>query len=91
MGLKRSRSKNIERLQIILLIAMLALFYLLMIGRAAEKEGFQRHFQANTTKRKRVLSYVFLGWRIIDHKEYDISEELLISAFSALIEESFYK
>ena len=36
MGLKRSRSKNIERLQVILLIAMLALFYLLMIGRAAE-------------------------------------------------------
>lgn len=91
MGLKRSRSKNIERLQVILLIAMLALFYLLMIGRAAETEGFQRHFQANTTKRKRVLSYVFLGRRIIHHKEYDISEELLISAFSALIEESFYE
>lgn len=90
MGLRRSRSKNIERLQIILLIAMLAMFYLLMLGRAAETEGLQRHFQANTTKRKRVLSYVFLGRRIINHREYDISEELLISAFAALIEESFY-
>ncbi|MFT6987324.1 MAG: hypothetical protein ACJAT7_003178, partial [Psychromonas sp.] len=29
--------------------------------------------------------------RIIHHKEYDVSEELLISAFSALIEESFYE
>jgi hypothetical protein len=91
MGLRRSRSRNSERLQIILLIAMLALFYLLMLGRAAETEGFQRHFQANTTKRKRVLSYAFLGRRIIHHKEYDVSEELLISAFSALIEESFYE
>lgn len=91
MGLRRSRSRNIKRLQIILLIAMLASFYLLMLGLAAETEGFQRHFQANTTKRKRVLSYVFLGRRIIKHREYDISEELLISAFSALIEKSFYE
>lgn len=90
IGLRRSRSKSIERLQIILLVAMLASFYLLMIGRAAETEGFQRYFQANTTKRRRVLSYVFLGMRIISHNKYELSEEQLISAFSALIEESFY-
>lgn len=91
MGLRRSRSRNCARLQIILLIAMLALFYLLMLGRASETEGFHKQFQANTTKRKRVLSYAFLGRRIIHHNEYNIGEALLISAFSALIEESFYE
>lgn len=91
IGLRRSRSKSIERLQVILLIAMLASFYLLMLGRAAETEGLHRHFQANTTRNKRVLSYVFLGRRIMKHKEYDLPEDLLISAFAALIEESFYE
>ena len=91
LGLRRSKSRNIERLQIILLIAMLASFYLLMLGKAAEMEGLHRYFQANTIKNKRILSYVFLGRRIIKHREYNLSEDLLINAFSALIEESFYE
>ena len=62
-----------------------------MLGKAAEMEGLHRYFQANTIKNKRILSYVFLGRRIIKHREYNLSEDLLISAFSALIEESFYE
>jgi hypothetical protein len=90
MGLKRSRSRCKERLQIILLIAMLALFYLITLGKAAEMKGFQLNFQANTIKHKRVLSYTYLGRRVMQNARYQLSEDQLICAFIELIEETKY-
>ena len=90
LGLRRSRSKCIKRLQIILLIAMLALFYLITLGKAAEMKGYHFDFQANTIKDKRVLSYTYLGRRVMENARYRLNEEQLICAFIELIEETKY-
>ncbi len=90
MGLKRSRSRCVKRLQIILLIAMLALFYLITLGKAAESKGYHLDFQANTIRQKRVLSYTYLGRRIMQNARYQLNEDEMICAFIDLIEETRY-
>lgn len=88
LGLRRSRTRNIERLEVILLIAMLALFALYMIGKAAEIQGYHRQFQANTIKTRRVLSYSFLAMRILQYPKFEFTEEQLLNSFLTLIKES---
>lgn len=56
-----------------LLIAMLAFFYLITLGKAAEMKGYHVYFQANTVKDNRLLSYTYLAPRIIQNAEYTIS------------------
>lgn len=90
MGLRISRSKCQERLQIILLIAMLALFYLITLGKSAEMKGYHFYFQANTVKDKRFLSYTYLGRRVMQNARYQLDDESLICAFIELIEETKY-
>lgn len=91
LGLKRSRTRCIARLECILLIGMLALFSLYMLGKAAEMNGYHRQFQANTIRIRRVLSYSFLAMRILQHPKYTFTEKQLLDAFLMLIEESCYE
>lgn len=88
LGLTRSRSRSVERLECILLIAMIAQILLYVIGKAAEFAGYHKHFQANTRK-KRVLSYGFLALRVIQHSrvDFEITELMLKQALNKLIEE----
>jgi len=88
LGLTRSRSRSVERLECILLIAMIAQIFLYVIGKAAEFAGYHKHFQANTRK-KRVLSYGFLALRVIQHSrvDFEITELMLKQALNKLIEE----
>lgn len=60
-----SRSKKVERLQVLLMIAMLAAVAVLMLGTAAEERKLERQFQANTLRKRRVLSLFSLGRRIV--------------------------
>jgi len=90
LGLSRSLSRSVERLQVILLLSMMVQFYLYCVGKAAESKGYHRQFQANTVKHKRVLSYSFLALRLLQHERYYLSEEMIISAMEALINESKY-
>jgi hypothetical protein len=69
---------------------MLALFYLITLGKSAEMKGYHFNFQANTIKDKRVLSYTYLGRRIMQNARYQLNEEQLICAFIELIEETKY-
>ena len=61
-------SKSIERIQVLLMIGMLATLIVYLTGFVAENKGWQRYFQANTSKKKRVLSLFYLGCRIIKKK-----------------------
>lgn len=65
IGLTQSRTKILNRLKILFLIARLAEYILLIIGVAAEKASLQYNYQANSIKSKRILSYQFLAKRII--------------------------
>ena len=84
-GLTISRSKNIERLNILLLIAALATLCLWLIGLYAQQQGWHRHFQANTVTDRKVLSIPFLALQIVQRPDYPIMLYDLESIFYALI------
>lgn len=86
LGLRRCKSTTIKRLQVILLILLVAQWELYVIGKAAENKGLQRFYQANTIKHRRVLSYCFLACRIIENGAFDFTEEELMMALKQLIE-----
>lgn len=66
-GFSRNRTKDPRRLAILLLIGAIATLAAWLAGRAAEKQNLQYQYQSNTTKRRRVLSSVFLGrWVLHD-------------------------
>lgn len=63
-GLEESGTKDLMRLNNLLLIARIATFMAFILGLCAEKSGLHMAFQANTIKIRRVLSLVYLGKRI---------------------------
>jgi hypothetical protein len=64
-GLRMSRTENIQRLEILLLISFIATVILWLIGNLAESKNMHRDFQANSYRHKRVLSVFSLGIQII--------------------------
>lgn len=91
LGLSRSKSRSVERLQVILLIAMMAQLYLYCVGKAAENKGYHHAFQANTIRDRRVLSYAYLAIRIIKHPRFSITYEETRSALMALIQQAKWR
>ena len=79
IGLRYSKTSEAKRLEILLLIAAIALLQLWMIGLYAEKNNWQYAYQANTIKTHRVLSLIFLGLQIITHEPEKIRGKNLIS------------
>lgn len=67
-NLRNSYSNIKERIQILLLIGMLAMFFSSLIGYIAEKNKWHYNFQTNSIKSRRVLSWFFLGCQIIRRK-----------------------
>lgn len=59
--LRQSKTGKTERLQILLLVATLAMLCLLLVGQAIQSQDRQYRFQANTTKQRTVLSTFYLG------------------------------
>jgi hypothetical protein len=65
LSLKLHHTYQLERLQVLLLIATLTLRVAWIIGKATEHTGQHRHYQANTVRDRVVLSTLFLGLRVI--------------------------
>ena len=86
-GFTLSRSKNIDRLNILLLIAALATVCLWWIGLYAKQQGWHRHFQANTVSDRNVLSIPFLALEVIRRQDYII---YLIDLLEVADDLSFY-
>ncbi len=66
LALVYHRTGNRQRLGVLLLIAALAQLVLWLLGTAARQRGLARQYQANTERRRVVLSAVFLGIRILE-------------------------
>jgi hypothetical protein len=67
-ALRYARSRRAERMEVLLLLAALgtlACWLAGLAGLAAEAREWGRHFQANTVRRRVVLSTVFLGRQIL--------------------------
>jgi hypothetical protein len=84
-GLALSRSKRIDRLNNLLLLAALATLCLWWIGYAARAKQWQRHFQANTVRHTHVLSVPFLALAVIRRQDYRLSVTELIQARNQLL------
>lgn len=80
---EEAHTKKIERIEILLLIAMLASLIAWITGWIAEKNQWHYEFQANSIKKERVLSLFFLGLRVIKKKI-----KIPIQSFFDAIEES---
>ena len=84
-GATLSRSRQSERLNILLLIAALATVCLWWVGCAARAHGWQRHFQANTVRDREVLSIPFLALAVLRRTEYVLTMTELIEIKNALL------
>ena len=89
LGLDHHVCKNVQRLAILLLIAMLALFVAWLMGKALELTGKHRDYQANTVRDRTVLSSIFLGLRVIDDHRNVLSELDIGAAFRHLHQQIF--
>lgn len=66
-GWRFSRTKDRNKMSLLILIATIATLILWMIGFAAEKKKLQYRFQANTIRTHRVLSLLYLAKQLITH------------------------
>ena len=90
-GMTISRSKNSDRLNVLLLIAAIATICLWWIGLYAKQQGWHRHFQANTVHDRKVLSIPFLALQVIQRNDYPIllyELETVLVAFQNLIKQA---
>lgn len=78
-ALHHAASKCAHRLEVLLLIAALALLVAHIVGRAAAALGMQRGFQANTVSNRRVLSCFVLGCYVLKSRLTLLSENLVMS------------
>lgn len=83
-ALRYARTKRTERLEALLLIAALASLVLWLMGLAAKARLWTRHFQANTERRRNVLSIVFLGQQLSNYTHLTVTWTELIEAFEGL-------
>jgi len=60
-ALRDARSRRAERMEVLLLLAALGTLACWLAGLAAEAREWGRHFQANTVRKRVVLSTVFIG------------------------------
>lgn len=83
-SLNYHRTNSVERLQVLLLIASLALLVVSILGLALMLSGQQHQFQANSVRHKRVLSINFIGLQMVRETRFILSNEALKEAWHYL-------
>lgn len=73
IGFELSLSRSVERIQILFMVAMIANIVLWILGMAACLSDQQRHYQANTERKRRVLSAVYLGLCVANDRRFKFS------------------
>ena len=86
LSLEFHRTYQVERLQILLLVATLALMVAWLMGKATELTGQHRHYQANTVRDRIVLSTIFIGLKVIDDPRLTLRLADLLAAINCLDE-----
>lgn len=84
LSLELHLTYQVERLQILLLIATLALMVAWLMGKATELTGQHRHYQANTVRNRVVLSTIFVGLKVIDDPRLTLRLADLLAAIRCL-------
>ena len=84
LALRYARTERPERIEILLLIAALATLAYWLLGLAAKARNWQRHFQANTVRKRDALSTVFLGRALLKNNQLLPTRLELLNAFRQL-------
>ena len=84
-GLELNMTRVQKRLQILVLIGMLVTLVLWLLGTVVIMSGESRHYQANTEKKRRVLSVLFLGLRVSNDQRFTMNKSQLEDAYHKLI------
>jgi hypothetical protein len=84
LGLNYHRTTSVMRLQMLLLIAHLALLVLWLLGMATITKSAHYQFQANTVRHKRVLSVIFIGLQMVNDKQICLTNNEVNSAWEKL-------
>jgi hypothetical protein len=80
LGFEVSRSTNTRRIAMLLLIAMLTLLVAWLLGMSVELSGEHRRYQANSERKRRVLSTTYIGRRAVHDSRLQIDHYQLIAA-----------
>jgi hypothetical protein len=80
-GFNYAKSRTCRRVDVQLFLVAIATIAAMLAGIATELAGRARHFQANTERRRRVLSLVTLGRRVLalDQRSW-LTPDLLLGA-----------
>lgn len=83
MAMETARSRSPERLLGLLMLAMLASFFLWHLGQLAEAEGLHRRYRA-TTRKTREISLILLGLLLCRENRLPLSPHGIRSLFARL-------
>ena len=86
LGLTYHRCASVERLQVLVFIASLALRVLWLVGTATIAQGAHYQFQANSVRHKRILSVLFVGLQMVQDNRIILTRAAMKAAWSALRE-----
>lgn len=75
LGFELNLSYVTERIQILLLIVMLATFIIWLLGNIAVQTNQHRQYQANSIKSRNVLSTHYLGLRVAFDRRFNMTAE----------------
>lgn len=87
-GLSYARCNDGRRLEVLLLVAALASLVLWLVGLCGRAQDWSRRLQANTERRRPVLSTVFIGRQLLRRSAIDLPPwalDLAIAELRALI------
>lgn len=84
-GLELNMTRDPQRLQLLMLIGMLATLVLWLLGTVVILSGEARNYQANTEKKRRVLSVLFLGLRVSNDPRISLSDKQLTESYDRLL------
>lgn len=84
LSLTYHRTASVKRLQVLLLIATLALMVLWILGMAVILLKKHYQFQANTVRHKKVLSIIFIGLQMVSETTIRLSRHDISAAWKQL-------
>jgi len=83
-ALDYTRTRTCRRFSVLRLLGTLALFVQCLVGVTAERKGWAAHFQVNTERRRRVLSWAFLARRVSRSSRYSLDTRELMATLASL-------
>lgn len=81
LGLRYARCHSARRLEILLLLGTLAMLVIWLVGLVGRNEGWNRHLQANTERKKEVLSTFFIGRQLLQRQVHLTSSMMVRALF----------